>query len=242
MNVLVVENEKKEAQRLVRILRLVDPSITVVETIETLGTLLSWMKDNPSPDIVLINQAKLPALSVQAPVVLAKLVLHTKQHSLTYLAFRTHTIGQLQSLSQLPKPRAQGFEIALPPNPDGDGTGSVSVATLFKNRFFVESGQRFLSIPVRDIAYFFSDGRFVYFITFNKNKYIIHYRMDELQPLLNPEEFYRINRSYIVSVNAIEQIHPYFGSRFKLRLTPSAADEILVSRNRAPGFRKWLGE
>ena len=242
MNVLVVENEKKEALKLVRTLRLVDPSITVVETIESFTTLLKWIEKNPSPDIVLINQAKLPTLSVHTTAVLAKLVLHTKEYSLTYLAFRTTTISQLQSLSQLPEPQARGVRFELPRANDDLIISGPSVSTLFKNRFFVESGQRFLSISVKDIAYFFSDGRFVYFITFAKNKYIIHYRMEELVSILNPEDFYRVNRSYIISVNAIEQIHPYFGSRFKLKLTPSAEEDILVSRNRAPGFRRWLGE
>ena len=99
MNVLVVENEKKEAARLIRILKLVDPSITVVETIESLSALLSWIQINPSPDIVLINHSKLPSISVQDNSILAKVVLHTKQHRLTYFAFRTNKKNQLQSLS-----------------------------------------------------------------------------------------------------------------------------------------------
>lgn len=241
MNVLIVENEKKEAVKLVRILRLIDPSITVVETVESLSRLFSWIQKNPSPDIVLVNDTKLPRLSIHNTAVLAKLVLHTKQYSLTYLAFRTNAINQLQSFSNLPKPLAKGFSIDSINNEREDEL-IPSVSTLFKNRFFVESGQRFLSIPATDIAYFFSDGRFVYFMTFSKNKYIVHYKMEELSSLLNPADFYRINRSYIVSVNAIDQIHPYFGSRFKLKLTPPATNIILVSRNRAPGFRTWLGE
>lgn len=243
MNVLVVENEKKEAVKLVRILRLVDPSITVVETVESLSTLWTWIQKNPSPDIVLINHSKLSKLSVHNTSVVAKLVLHTKQHSLTYLAFRTNSIQQLQPVSNLPKPQSKGFDLDLLSVSDENETFlKPAVSSLFKNRFFVESGKRFLSVAVGEIAYFFSDDRFVYFITFTKNKYIIHYRMEELSSLLNPEEFYRINRSYIVSVNAIDQIHPYFGSRFKLKLNPPVQEDVLVSKNRAPGFRKWLGE
>lgn len=243
MNVLIVENEKKEAAKLVRILRLVDPSITVVETVEGLPTLFAWIEKNPSPDIVLINHAKLQKLSAYNTSILAKLVLHTRQHSLTYLAFRTNAISQLQPVSKLPKPLAKGFNLdSINISNDTDFELSPAISTLFKNRFFVENGQRFLSIPVADIAYFFSDDRFVFFTTFSKNKYIIHYKMEELPTLLNPQEFYRINRSYIISVKAIDQIHPYFGSRFKLKLNPPTIEEILVSKNRAPGFRRWLGE
>jgi two-component system response regulator LytT len=241
MNVLIVEKEKREALKLTRILRLVDPSITVLETVESFSRLISWIQKNPSPDIVLVNHTRMPELSMHNAAVLAKLVLHTKQHSLTYLAFRTNTISQLKPHGKLPRPHAKGIEFAPAPAKEEE-QDDIKVATVFKNRFFVESGQRFLSVSIKDIAYFFSDGRFVYFTTFAKNKYIIHYRMEELVSLLNPEDFYRINRSFIVSVNAIAQIHPYFGSRFKLKLLPAVQEEILVSRNRAPGFRKWLGE
>lgn len=241
MNVLIVENEKREAIKLVRILRLVDPSITVVETVEGLSTLFTWIEKNPSPDIVLINHTKLEKLSKYSTSVLAKLVLHTRQHSLTYLAFRTNTISQLQPVSTLPKPLAKGLDL-ININENNESGLEPAVSTLFKNRFFVEAGQRFLSVPVGDIAYFFSDDRFVYFITFAKNKYIVHYKMEELSGILNPEEFYRVNRSYIISVKSIDQIHPYFGSRFKLKLNPPASEEILVSKAKSPGFRKWLGE
>lgn len=242
MNVLVVEKEKKEALKLVRILRLVDPSITVVETVDSLATLLKWIQQNPSPDLVLINQAKLPDLTVENTAVLARLVLHTKQYSFTYLAFRANALNQLQHSGLPLLPTSKGIPVKQSSAREDDINDAPAVTQLFKNRFFVESGQRFLSIPVNDIAYFFSDGRFVFFTTHSKNKYIIHYRMEELQVMLNPEEFYRINRSFIVSIKSIDQIHPYFGGRFKLKLLPTAEEEVLVSRKRVPGFRKWLGE
>jgi DNA-binding LytR/AlgR family response regulator len=165
--------------------------------------------------------------------VMARLELHTREHNLTYLAFRSNAIQGLLSVAALPEPQTRGIPVkntsqALPP--------------LFKNRFFVESGNRFFSIDKNDIAYFFSDGRFVYFTTFSKSRFIIHYRIEQLQQLLDPTDFYRINRAYIISVKSIDQIHAYFGGRFKLKLNPAVDDTVLVSRNRAAGFKKWLGE
>jgi len=237
MKVLVVEKEKREVARLVRILRLVDPSITIVETIQSLSALREWMEQNPSPDLVLIKGSKLPSIIPGRGSVVARLILHTKDHSLTYLAFRSHQVAQLPQVPVVPSQKGWTVEEEVLPAYD-----DKSLDNLFKTRFFVETGQRFLSVPISEIAYFFSDGRFVYFQTHSRNKYIIHYRMEELELLLNPESFYRINRSYIISIPSIDTIHPYFGSRFKLKLTPAVEDEILVSRNRAPGFRKWLGE
>lgn len=240
MNVLIVENEKKEAAKLVRILKLVDPSITVMKTVPDLDAVGHWMAHNPSPDIVLVNHSELAPMDHRSGV-MARLELHTREHNLTYLAFRSNAIQGLLSVSELPLPNTKGIPLAGQVIPSVENASQV-LPPLFKNRFFVESGNRFYSIDKNDIAYFFSDGRFVYFTTFSKSRFIIHYRMEQLQQLLDPADFYRINGSYIISVKSIDQIHAYFGSRFKLKLNPVVDETVLVSRNRAAGFKKWLGE
>ena len=237
MNVLIVENEKKEAARLVRILKLVDPSIRVMKTVADLEGVMLWMAHNPSPDIVLVNHTGLSKVKTSNGV-MARLELHTREHSLTYLAFRSNAIQGITTMSELPEPRTVGISLV----PKGAESHSQLLPPLFKNRFFVESGNRFFSIDKNDIAYFFSDGRFVYFTTFSKSSFIIHYRIEQLQQLLDPADFYRINRSYIISVKSIEQIHAYFGGRFKLKLNPPVDETVLVSRNRVADFKKWLGE
>jgi DNA-binding LytR/AlgR family response regulator len=170
---------------------------------------------------------------------MARLELHTREYNLTYLAFRSNAIPGLASVSTIPEPASR--KIPLPATND-NVLAEAQVPPLFKNRFFVESGSRYYSIDINDIAYFFSDGRFVYFTTFSKSRFIIHYRVEQLQQLLDPKDFYRINRSYIISVKSIDQIHAFFGGRFKLKLNPALEETVLVSRNRAAGFKKWLGD
>lgn len=225
-----------------RILRLIDPSIKIMQVVDDVHSVLTWIQSNPSPDLVLIEHSQLAILGIHQHHIQAKLVLHTKQYNFTYLAFRTHTLHQLplsdkernEDINQIPALNGSLFP--------GPAPSYQGIPTLFKNRFFVGHGQRFVSVPVEEIAYFFSDGRFVYFTTFEKNKYLIQYRIEELQQLLNPEQFYRINRSYITSVKSIEQINPYFGGRFKLKLVPPVTEDVLVSKKRAAGFKIWLGE
>jgi two-component system, LytTR family, response regulator LytT len=240
MNVLIVENEKKEAAKLVRILKLVDPSITIMNTVTDLDAVARWMEHNPSPDIVLVNNSGLLPMDTRSGV-MARLELHTREHNLTYLAFRSNAIQGLLSVATLPEPQTKGIPLGMKIAGSSENASQI-LPPLFKNRFFVESGNRFFSIDKNDIAYFFSDGRFVYFTTFSKSRFIIHYRIEQLQQLLDPADFYRVNRSYIISVKSIDQIHAYFGGRFKLKLNPAVDDTVLVSRNRAAGFKKWLGE
>ncbi len=244
MNLLIVESKKKEIRKLKRILRLIDPSIRVLKVVSDIDSVAVWLQSNPSPDLVLIEHSQLSA-NIEQHHIQAKLILHTRQYNFTYLAFRTHT---LQQLALIKETKLQAIKILTQELPESTILPSQlvpsypGIPTLFKNRFFVGQGKRFLSVSVDEIAYFFSDGRFVYFITFEKNKYLVSYRMDELQQLLNPEQFYRISRSYILSIKSIEQINPYFGGRFKLKLLPPATEDILVSKERAAGFKIWLGE
>lgn len=243
MNLIIVEESVREARRLSRMLRLIDPSIKVSDVVADWNSLSALLQSPEPADIVLVNPQHLPGMTENLYQVQAKLVLRTRNGHTTYFAFRTHTILQwtnyntavprlLHSASVSDEQNNESAELA-PVRPNGH---------LFRNRFFVEQGQKYLSVPVEDIAYFFSDGRFIYFSTYQKNKYLVHYRMEELEAMLDPAKFYRINRSYIISIGSIEQISAYFGGRFKLKLQPAVVEDILVSRKRAQGFKRWLGE
>ncbi|HEX2607652.1 MAG TPA: LytTR family DNA-binding domain-containing protein [Flavisolibacter sp.] len=244
MKVLIVESEAKEVRKVNRILRVLDPSIQIVKTVKNMNELLVWLQSHPAPDLVLVEHSLYAQETVKKQLMHAKLVLHTKQYNLTYLAFRAHTFQPKKITSVLPSVKPIPIKELADAEREPASESPLLTPTLnnYKSRFFVEHGQRFLSVPVSDIAYFFSDGRFVYFITFERNKYLIPYRIDDLQQLLDPRDFYRINRSHILSIKSIEQIHPYFGGRFKLKLIPHTEDEILVSRKRANGFKAWLGQ
>jgi Response regulator of the LytR/AlgR family len=112
----------------------------------------------------------------------------------------------------------------------------------FRNRFLVKQGQRFASILTPDIAYFFSDGRFIFFKTYDNQKYLVEYTLEELESMLDPEHFFRINRSLLIAFKSVAQIHPYFGNRLKLILEPPMEKDIIVSREKVGDFKAWLGK
>jgi two-component system, LytTR family, response regulator LytT len=114
--------------------------------------------------------------------------------------------------------------------------------TDFRTRFLVRQGQKFASVETGDIAYFFSEGRFIFFKTFDNQKYLVEYTLEELEEMLNPQNFFRINRSLVVSFKGVSQIHPYFGNRLKLFLEPSAEKDVIVSREKVHEFKNWLGQ
>jgi two-component system LytT family response regulator len=113
---------------------------------------------------------------------------------------------------------------------------------LFRDRFLVHMGQRLLPIDISEVAYFFSANKLTYLRTQADKQYAIDYSLDELERSLDPRQFYRANRQFIISHKAVQKVHLYFTSKLKVDVHPAADDEVIISREKAMAFRRWLGE
>jgi DNA-binding LytR/AlgR family response regulator len=112
----------------------------------------------------------------------------------------------------------------------------------FRKRFLVKHAQKLVSVDVDEIAYFYSDGRLNFFKTTDNKKFVVDYTMDELEDMLDPDNYFRISRSFYVSINSIDQIHDYFGNRLLLHLKPAVDKEAIVSREKVTDFKTWMGK
>ncbi|MDZ7808411.1 MAG: LytTR family DNA-binding domain-containing protein [Gracilimonas sp.] len=106
----------------------------------------------------------------------------------------------------------------------------------------ISIGEKLKKIEVTDIAYFYAMDKSVFCRTFENKVLPIDQSLDALEDLLNPEMFFRINRKFIVNMNAIEQMIAWSRSRIKLELNPSVQDEegTIVSISRSSDFKKWM--
>ena len=116
----------------------------------------------------------------------------------------------------------------------------VTSKPVFKSRFLVKSGSSFHSIVAEDIRYFVIETQLVFMVTRNEKKFMLDDTLDELESVLDPNSFFRINRQMIVALDSIKTLHPYFNNRLKLDLFPPCQEDVLVSRNKVPAFKKWL--
>jgi DNA-binding LytR/AlgR family response regulator len=112
----------------------------------------------------------------------------------------------------------------------------------FRKRFLVKHAQKLVSVEIEEIAYFYSDGRLNFFKTYDNRKFVVDYTMDELEEMLDPARYFRISRSFYVSINSIDQIHDYFGNRLLLHLKPAVDKESIVSREKVTDFKMWMGK
>ena len=235
MNLLVVEEEKNVVEEIREILDKLDKSIQIIGVTDTISSVPDWLKKNAIPDLILVNEEVVADMQelYQRPAK-AVVTFSTNTDAYNFEAFRFNTL----------KPILKTFsgETDWLKEPENGKAVKNGVAPTYRERFLVKQGQRLHSIHINEIAYFFSEGRFIFFKTLDDQKYITEYRIEKLEVMLNPARFFRINRSYIVSLNSVKQIHAWFGNRLKLYLDPEAEAEILVSRERVRRFKTWLGK
>jgi two-component system, LytTR family, response regulator len=110
----------------------------------------------------------------------------------------------------------------------------------YKRRFLVRKGKGFVSIDVQQIAYIVSENKLTYLIAQDGKRYVVDYSLDNILALLNPTEFCKINRNYIISCNSLINMQPYFNNRMILEVVPKPAEDVLVSRSYISSFRDWM--
>lgn len=116
----------------------------------------------------------------------------------------------------------------------------ASTHQTYKSRFLVQTAQGFTSIGIETVAYFFSEHKVSWLVGFDSKKYALDYTMEQLVSMLNPRDFFRVNRQYITSPRALQQIATGFNGKLKLQLTPPTNDEVIVAREKASAFKEWL--
>ncbi|HEU4471862.1 MAG TPA: LytTR family DNA-binding domain-containing protein [Flavisolibacter sp.] len=259
MKILIVEDEDLAVKKLKKTLLSVDDSATVVGEADSIKTTVSWLQNNPSPDLILMDIELADGQSfeifnhveVKSPVIFI-----TSYDEYALKAFKVNSVDYLlkpvqkEDLSAALEKFRQMKKIYTPEQETSSISLDVLVKELqqklqtkdYRKRFLVKHGQKLVSVEVEEIAYFFSDGRLNFFKTFDNRKFVVDYTMDELNEMLDPDNYFRISRSFYISVNSVAQIHDYFGNRLILQLKPETEKEAIVSREKVTDFKNWLGK
>jgi DNA-binding LytR/AlgR family response regulator len=259
MNILIVEDEELAVKKLQKTLAAVDSTANVVGITESIKGTVDWLHENPSPDLILMDIELCDGQSfeifnlaeVKSPVIFT-----TSYDEYALKAFKVNSVDYL--LKPIQKEDLQAavnkFRQVKSSYENGAGKSAINLDGLvkelqhklqpkeFRKRFLVKHAQKLVSIEVDEIAYFYSDGRLNFFKAIDNKKYVVDYTMDELEDMLDPEKYFRISRSFYVSIESVDQIHDYFGNRLILSLKPSIDKEALVSREKVTDFKKWMGK
>ena len=250
MKILIVEDEELAVKKLQKTLLSIDRMVEVVGVTDSIKSTVDFLKQNSAPDLILMDIELADGQSfevfnmvpVKNPVIFI-----TSYDEYALKAFKVNSVDYLLKPVQKDELEAALNKYKELNATDHNDKGSSDINNLIKELQSKlqpkEYRKRFLvSIEVDDIAYFYSDGRLNFFKTRDNRKFVVDYTMDELSDMLDPEKYFRISRSFYVSVESIDQIHDYFGNRLLLNLTPALDKEALVSREKVMDFKKWMGK
>jgi len=251
MKVLIVEDELPAAEKLERYLLKYDPSSKVVATIDSVAKGVEWLTDNQdSIDLIFMDIQLLDGLSFQIfqkVNVMKPVIFTTAFNEFALDAFKVNSIDYLlkpitftdlsASLKKLENLREQ----LQPEQSERIQQAFSSLKTKeYKNRFMVKLGEHIRSITADQIALFYADGRDVYLVTTQPRKFIVDYTLESLENILDPQLFFRLNRTFIVNINSIKDVLVYSNSRLKITLTQEFDKEIIVSREKVGEFKDWF--
>lgn len=250
MDILIIEDEILAAERLQTLIKNYDSSIRMVACLDSIEESVQWLQTKPSPDLLLvdIHLSDGHSFEIFKRVQFLKPVIFTTAYDNYALdAFK------LFSIDYILKPiTAEALGAALNKYKNIANTIAASnysllsdqvkenVYSRYKNRFLAKVGQRSFFLQADEIAYFFAENKIVYLVDTQGNRFIINFTLEKLEQLLDPQDFFRINRKIIINANSIEQIKPYLNNRLKIVLKGIKADEdIIISRERVVDFKLW---
>jgi two-component system, LytTR family, response regulator LytT len=254
MKILIVEDEELAVKKLRKNLLSVTENAEIVGVTDSIKTTVEWLHENPHPDLILMDIELADGQSfeifnlteVRSPVIFT-----TSYDEFALKAFKVNSLDYLLKPVQKEELQAalnkyQKLKQSSEGNLNMDNLVKELQQKLrpksFRKRFLVKHAQKLASVEISDIAYFYSDGRLNFFKTNDNKKYVVDYTMDELEDMLDPERYFRISRSFYVSINSVEKIDDYFGNRLILGLKPAVDKEALVSREKVTDFKNWLGK
>lgn len=256
MKVLIVEDEDLAVKKLQKTLKSVEPDAEIVGITDSITGTVTWLQQNEKPELILMDIELADGQSFEIfnlTEVSCPVIFTTSYDEFALKAFKVNSIDYLLKPVQKEdlEKSLQKLRSLTSGQQQGNGVNMEQIIkqlqeTLqpkeYRKRFLVKHGQKLVSIDVGDIRYFFSDGRLNFFKTADNKKFVVDYTMDELADMLDPEIYFRISRSFYVSIGSIEKIDDYFGNRLILQLRPEVDKEALVSREKVTDFKKWMGK
>jgi len=248
MNYLIIEDEKVAAKRLTELIGQYNHSSELLGILQTVKDTVVWLQNNASPDLILMDIQLADGLSFeifeQVPVE-APVIFTTAYDEYALRAFKVNSIDYLlkpidfnELVSALDKYRTNN-QAARYPQLIFDSI-LKKLSRQFKERFMIKVGEHIRVMRTDEIECFFSMEKSTFLMNNAGRSYAVNYSLDQIESLVDPSKFFRINRKYIISFVAISDIISYSNSRLRVKLAKNESDDIIVSREKVQEFKTWL--
>jgi two-component system response regulator LytT len=251
MNIIIIEDEKPAARLLQR--KVEKLGLQVNRLLHSVEESMDWFQNNAHPDLIFLDIQLSDGLSFEifeSIDIKSAVIFTTAYDEYALRAFK------LNSIDYLLKPIDEDdLEIAV--NKFKARNSSASnlsvdfemikkmlinpIDRVFKKRFTIKVGQQLKMITMDEIECFYSENKGTYLHTFDNRNYLLDVTLEQLENELDPQNFYRVSRKFIIPMQAIKEIQIYSNSRLKVILPTYKEDEVIVSREKVAEFKSWIG-
>lgn len=248
MKILIIEDEQAAVRRLQKLLNDIDPKIEVIGALSSIESSVDWLQQHPAPDIILMDIHLADGSSfdifenvhVSAPVIFV-----TAYDEYALKAFKVNAIDYLLKPIKENELKSALQKITKSVISKDEGTDLIQrlqdAGFIHKSkRLLVKMGQSIKLIDLDNVAYFYSKDKISFAVLAGNKRYPLDQSLDQIEQMIDPIHFFRINRQFIVKMSSIEEMVTYSKSRVKLKLVPSTDEDTIVSKERSPDFKKWL--
>lgn len=254
MNIVIIEDEALAAKKLEHMLSEITTEVSVAATLESIEDAVSWFESNLHPDLIFMDIQLEDGLSfdilnrvdIDCPIIFT-----TAYDQYALQAFKSKSIDYLlKPIGMEDLNRAfikyrdiygnQKSFLYMKEEIRSLGHLLQSNQKIYKNRFLVQLGNKLHSISTTDIAYFKSEDRTILLVTKDNHRFPLDRTLDAIEAELNPIQFSRANRQFIIQIDSISKIEPHFKGRLKLTLKPGRDVDLVISSDKSRHMRKWL--
>lgn len=248
--VLILEDEEPAVKRLKKLLSETVEETEVVAVLDSISAAKQWLQENKQPDLMLVDIHLADGISFELfkqVEVTCPIIFTTAYDEYALQAFKLNSVDYLlkpvkkdelqQALNKYTKlnpKQALNIDQLLQ-------AVSQSPGDRYRQRFIIRYGEHIKTVETKDAAYFYTEARANFLITNDGKRYVIDFNLDQLEQMLNPDVFFRINRQFIISIGSIDEMTTWTKGRVMIKLKPASKIETIVSTERSPEFKKWLG-
>lgn len=248
MNVLIIEDEKPAAQKMMGMLNKIDPSVKILNVLESIEETINWLGNNPRPDLMFMDIHLddglcfeiFETIHISIPVIFT-----TAYDQYAIKAFKVNSIDYL-----LKPIKQEDLENALQKFRDLHAFHqekkvlhkiATGLQKNHKERFFLKVGLRYKSVQTQQVNCFYIQSGSVFLLTAEGKSYDLDYSLDTLEEMIDPARFFRVNRNFIINIESIKDIVSYSSNRLKLIVEHwNKYDDVIVSRDRVRDFKNWM--
>ena len=247
MKVVIIEDEQPAVDKLHNALARYDASIHVISVLKSIHETLRWLQTNAMPDLFFMDIELADGLSFKIfdeATITCPIIFTTAYDDYWQEAFEHNSIDYLlkpikqekleaamAKYGSLQKHFAQSLRQLLSQKMPGNG---------HKKRFLVKRGLDYISIKTEEIAYFYATHKVVFLVHTDGNKFILDQSLSDLEKQIDPGLFYRVNRKYLIHINAIKKMKTYPKSKIQLEIYPPVAEDIIISQENVASFKEWM--